>query len=157
MKKILILSDTHGDTDRSAALVRSISGIGAVIHAGDCVRDAEDLSYMFDNIPVYFVAGNNDFFSRAPEHMTVIIDGVRVFIAHGHGHRVKYESDVRTLKSAAADAGAALAVFGHTHIPYCEDTGRIVVVNPGSITYSSTYAIAQIENGKVSAKIFEYK
>lgn len=157
MKRVLIFSDTHGDTDRCVSIIRGAGHVDAIIHAGDCVSDAEDLSYIFERIPVYFVKGNNDFFTRAPEKLTVIIGGVRIFIAHGHEQRVKYEGDYRTFKAAAKDADAALAVFGHTHIPYCEDTGNIVAVNPGSITYSRTYAIAEIDKGKVRARIEEYR
>ncbi len=156
MKKILIFADTHGETDRCISVIRAAERVDAVIHAGDYASDAEDLSYIFDRIPFFYVKGNNDFFSRAPAKLTVNIDGASVFITHGHEQRVKYESDYRTLKAFAERAGASLAVFGHTHTPYCEDAGKMVVVNPGSIRYGGTYALAEVGGAAVKAKIMEY-
>ena len=88
MKKILIFCDSHGDTNRCIDIIRSAGAVSAVIHAGDCTADAEDLSYIYPELPIYYVKGNNDFFSSAPSSMTVIIDGARIFISHGHEERV---------------------------------------------------------------------
>lgn len=156
MKKILIFSDSHSDINRCIDIIRSAGAVHAVIHAGDCTSDAEDLSYIYPDIPIYYVKGNNDFFSNAPSNMTVMIDGVRIFIAHGHEERVKYESDYRTLKAKAKAASADLAVFGHTHISYISYDGGITAVNPGSIRFTATYAVAEIDSGKVNVKIMEY-
>ena len=156
MKIVLIFSDSHGNTNRCLDIIRSAENVSAVIHAGDCVEDAEDLSYVYPQIPVYYVKGNNDFFTNAPSHMTVIIDGVRIFISHGHEERVKYESDYRTLRLKAKEANAEMAVFGHTHISHISYDGGITLVNPGSITFGATYAVAEIEAGKINVKIEEY-
>lgn len=156
MKKILIFSDSHGDINRCIDIMRSTDNVNAVIHAGDSASDAEDLSYIYPDMPVYYVKGNNDFFSSAPPHMTVMIDGVRIFISHGHEERVKYESDYRTLKAKAKAASADLAVFGHTHISHVSYDGGITTVNPGSIRFTATYAVAEINGGKLDVKIMEY-
>lgn len=154
MKKILIFSDTHGHTDPCIRLIEQ-EHPNAVIHAGDCVRDAEDLTYAYPNIPIYFVQGNNDLFTGAPPRMTVIIDGVKIFITHGHEYRVKYEADYRTLKNAASTVSSDLVIFGHTHIPYVDYSQGAVVLNPGSVRFSGTYAVAEIENGNVKTSIFD--
>lgn len=153
MKKILIFSDTHGNINRCIDIISSTDSISAIIHAGDCTGDAEDLSYAYPNIPVYFVKGNNDFFSDAPSNMTVMIDGVRIFISHGHEERVKYESDYRTFRAKAKAANADLAVFGHTHISYISYDGSMTVVNPGSVLFGASYAEAEIEAGRVKVSI----
>lgn len=155
MKKILIFSDSHGDINRCLDIINSSGNVHAIIHAGDYAGDAEDLQSIYPNIPVYYVKGNNDFFSSAPGHMTTIIDGVRIYITHGHEQRVKYESDYHTLRLSAAKASPNLVVFGHTHIPYISYDGGFTVLNPGSIRFSATYAIAEIENGTVKTSILE--
>lgn len=157
MKRILIFSDSHGDINRCIDIIRSSDNISAVIHAGDCTSDAEDLSYIYPDIPIYYVKGNNDWFSNAPSHMTVMLDGIRIFITHGHEERVKYESDYRTLKAKAKAANADLAIFGHTHISYISYDGGITAVNPGSIRFDASYAVAEINNGKINVKIMDYK
>ena len=152
MKKVLIFSDTHGYTDPCINIIER-SRPYAIIHAGDCTRDAEDLKYIYPDIPMYFVKGNNDFFSHAPSCMTVVIDGVKIFITHGHEQRVKYEFDYRTLREAAG--GASCIVFGHTHKPCISYDYGVTLINPGSVHFSRTYAVAEIENGKLNVKILD--
>lgn len=155
MKKILIFSDTHGDIDHCLRIISDADRVDAIIHAGDYVRDAEDLESIYPDIPIYYVKGNNDIFTTAPAHMTVVIDGVRIYITHGHEHRVKYETGYSTLRAAAAEAKPDLIVFGHTHIPYVSYEGSAITLNPGSTRFSRSYAIAEIENGKINTKLLD--
>ncbi len=155
MKKILIFSDSHGDINRCLDIINSCDNLYAVIHAGDYANDAEDLQSIYSDLPIYYVKGNNDFFSSAPSYTTVIVDGVRIYITHGHEQRVKYESDYRTLRGAAEKENADIAVFGHTHIPYTSYDCGLTMINPGSIRFSATYAVAEIENGMTKINIME--
>lgn len=155
MKKILIFSDTHGDISKCLHIIEEQTHVDAIIHAGDYVRDAEDIESIYPNIPVYYVRGNNDILSNAPSSLTVAIGGARIYITHGHEQRVKYESSYTTLKAAATQNNPALAVFGHTHVPYTSYDGDFILLNPGSVLFSKTYAKAEIENGKVNIKIMD--
>ena len=157
MKRILILSDSHGDTNRCINIINKFENqLDAIIHAGDCVRDAEDLTYNFPDIPIHYVRGNNDIFTTAPSDLIVETGGVRIFITHGHDYRVKYELRYTTLAEKAKSVNADLCVFGHTHIPYTDFVGSMTIINPGSIRFGGTYAIAEIENGKVKTAILDY-
>lgn len=156
MKKVLIFSDTHGNTDRCISIISNEEHVDAIIHAGDCVEDAEDLESIFDKIPIYYVRGNNDFFSRAPSKLTISIGGAKIFITHGHEQRVKYEPAFTTLRQQAEKTEPNLVVFGHTHVPYTSYDGKFILLNPGSIRFSATYAVAEIENGKINTKILEF-
>ena len=157
MKRILILSDSHGDTNRCINIINKFEGqLDAIIHAGDCVRDAEDLTYIFPDIPMHYVRGNNDIFTTAPGDLLVESSGVRIFITHGHDYRVKYELKYTTLAEKAKKVGADLCVFGHTHMPYTDFVGNMIILNPGSIRFGGTYAVAEIENGKVKTAILDY-
>ena len=49
--------------------------------------------------------------------------------------------------------GADLVIFGHTHIPYCENNGKIILLNPGSVKMSQTFGVIEIENGKIKAAV----
>lgn len=154
--RILVFSDTHNVTDDCIRIINLIkpSGLDMIIHAGDCTRDAEDLSYIYPEIPLYFVRGNNDF-SRAPSELTVSADGHKIFITHGHGFGVKCDNTYRTLAEHAEEIGASCAVFGHTHIPYCAYSGNIILLNPGSIKYGKTYGIIETENGRIKADVLK--
>lgn len=155
MKKILIFSDTHGYIDNCIRTINNTDIVSAVIHAGDCVRDAEDLASVFPNIPVYYVTGNNDWYSKAPAQITVEIGGKRIFVTHGHEYRVKYESDYHTLVRKGHEFDADLTVFGHTHIPYTAYDGSMTIINPGSVRFSRTYAAAEIDGEKLKTKIID--
>lgn len=155
MKRILIFSDTHGYIDGCISVINNSGIVSAVIHAGDCVRDAEDLVSIFPNIPVYYVQGNNDWFTRAPSEITVEIGGKKIFVTHGHEYGVKYEADFRTLVNHAKGADADLTVFGHTHMPYTAYEGKMTVINPGSIRFTKTYAIAEIDGDAIRTRLVE--
>lgn len=158
MKRILIFSDTHGCLDGCESIIRdSEEPIDAVIHAGDYTRDADRLKEKFPRLTFYTVKGNCDFSSNEPQDLTVMIDGARIFITHGHMYGVKLEYDYRTLREKGASVNADLIVFGHTHKPYCDWDGHALTVNPGSAGLGRTYAVASIENGKVRADIKEIK
>ena len=154
MKRILIISDTHGYTDPCLSIINS-TRFDAIIHAGDYTRDAEDLEYIYPNIPIHYVKGNNDLFSRAPSELTVIIDKARIYITHGHEQHVKYEITYHTLRERALRSHPDLVVFGHTHEPYTSYDDGMIILNPGSVRFSHTYAVAEIENGKVKTKIIK--
>lgn len=156
MKRILIFSDTHGDINRCISIIEETKSISAIFHAGDCTADAEDLQSIYPQIPVYYVRGNNDWFSRESSIRVVTIDNVTIFLTHGHEQNVKYESELTTLIKSAKLYNPNLIIFGHTHVPQTEYKGGITIINPGSIRFGGTYAVAEIENGKLKTSIVEY-
>jgi hypothetical protein len=156
MKRLLIFSDTHGYTDNCIHLIDTTENLTAVIHAGDCVQDAEDLQAIFPKVPIYCVKGNNDFFTNAPMSLNLTFGDKNIFVTHGHEYRVKYDSDYRTLASKANQLGADLAIFGHTHIPYTGYIGTLTLLNPGSVRFSRTYAVVEINGSELKTKILEF-
>ena len=153
MKRILIFSDTHNQINSCIRLLMNMKNVDAVIHAGDCVSDAEDLHYAFPDIPMYYVRGNNDFLSGAPDKLTVTIGGKRILIVHGHNERVKYDLSLSTLTEKGEAANADLVVFGHTHMPRTEYRGKMIILNPGSVRFTRTYAVAEIEDDVLKTSI----
>lgn len=150
--RILVFSDSHKDTAACAKVVRTIVGTDMIIHAGDHASDAKELEKLFPEIPVRFVSGNCDF-GGAPSELVFEAGGKNFFLTHGHNYRVKYEDDYSTLISRARILKCDCAVFGHTHVPFNQNFGDIVVLNPGSIKYGRTYGVIEIENGFVKSAI----
>ena len=136
--KILILSDTHGQTEDAEAVIRREKP-DQVIHLGDCLRDAEDLRQTFPSLPICAVPGNNDWFFDESKEKVILLNGTRIFLCHGHTTRVKYGFDLQIAK--ALRENCAISLFGHTHSPYAEEERGVLLVNPGSLTYSHTYAL----------------
>ena len=132
MKKILVLSDTHGD---SAALRRCLNqeqDADALIFLGDGVREVDGaLAHLRRRLPAYIVSGNCDYGSYYPAEGLAAFEGVLVFYAHGHLYGVN-ASPLGLCRTAMA-RGADVALFGHTHRPLTMETpGFPSVYNPGS-------------------------
>lgn len=152
--RILVFSDTHGMIDSAIATIHRIGAVDMILHAGDVSSDAEDLSYIFPEIPVRYVSGNCEM-SRVQSELIVEADGKKIYLTHGHLHNVKYESGYSTLIKKAKETGADIAVFGHTHKPICHNFGDFILLNPGSARYSSTYGVIEIEDGKIGAAVLD--
>ncbi len=134
--KIGLVSDSHGDTMALDMMLKTPEGAEAEcwLHAGDFVRDAEYLEMVSDK-KVYMVAGNGDWpYSKAPDDMLVELAGHKILLTHGHDHGVRYDTAI--LEENAANMGADMAVYGHTHIVDITPQGKrgITILNPGSIS-----------------------
>lgn len=148
-----VFSDTHGNTARMLEAVRDFRP-DRVFHLGDCVSDADRLSAFFPDIPLTCVRGNCDSPSAAQASATVDLDGVRIFLTHGHEYGVKYSVD--SLVYAAQEAGARLALFGHTHEALNVEIAGVQLLNPGSagLGRQQSWAVVSIfDNGGVACEI----
>lgn len=150
--KILVFSDTHQKINGCVEILQQTKDVGAVLHAGDLVQDAEDLAAAFPAIPFYFVSGNNDLFSSCPEERTLTFEGVTLLLTHGHLQNVRF--GLRELANHAKRQGAALAVFGHTHEAFLGTVSGVQMLNPGSMGYApKSYGVLTIENGQIQTNL----
>lgn len=138
--KLLVVSDSHHSLGYIYDAIE-LEMPDAVIHLGDHQGDAEDLSCAFEAIPFYTVPGNCDYGSIDPDTRLLAFEGVRFFLTHGHRYGVK--SGLTRLWLAAKQAGADIALYGHTHIPSDTEKDGIRMINPGA----GFYAVIQIQNG----------
>ena len=114
--KILVFSDSHNNTGIMNDIVKKYnSEIDCIIHLGDCTDDTTEFSTICQCIPVFQVRGNNDYDSLYPHTRTITIGGKRIFMTHGHRHKVYFNTD--GIYYTAAQEQADIALFGHTHIP----------------------------------------
>ena len=109
---ILIVSDTHGRQDRLVEVLRRTDA-AMLLFLGDGLRD---LMAVPEETVVRAVRGNCDFIGRdVPELCTESIGPCCIFMTHGHRFGVK--SSVESAAIAAAQAGADILLYGHTHQP----------------------------------------
>ena len=97
-----------------------------------------------------FVAGNCDFFSRDAREIEVKIEGVRMLLTHGDKYGVK--AGLSKLSYRAEERGCALALFGHTHVPFAGHVGGCLLVNPGALQ-DGRFAELEVENGKAVPRL----
>ncbi|OYD08296.1 metallophosphoesterase family protein [Paludifilum halophilum] len=143
--RVLIISDSHGDGDRLKRIAEEVAA-DHIIHCGDFSTDAEELP----SRPMTVVQGNCDWEDKPLEDWWEK-EGVRFFVTHGHRHQVK--SSFLPLRYRAEETGAQVACFGHSHVPVCEQSGNILLINPGSITMprefpQPTYAVLERSGNK---------
>lgn len=129
MKKIGLISDTHGNWSSIDQAVSIAQNMDMWLHMGDCTPDAEYLQSLVD-VPVYGVAGNCDWPTPSILYERIIdVEDHRIFITHGHNYGVRYTQEF--IMEAAESQNADIAVYGHTHIvEYL--IGPPVILNPGS-------------------------
>ena len=147
--KVLIFSDSHGNTENMARVVEKAPP-NAILHLGDGARDAAALEARFPQIPLLCVRGNcDDPLCNRPAERLLTWKGARIYMTHGHLYRVKEE--YMNAVDAACAREADVLLFGHTHLPMCARIRGIWVLNPGSIRDSRrpTYGLMQIEDSGV--------
>lgn len=150
MKKILVMSDSHGKVNNVMRAVAMAGDIDCIFHLGDFDKDVKGLSKKYK---VYAVRGNCDIYSKQAIELIENIEGVKILALHGAKQRVKH--NLLALSLYAKEKQVDIALFGHTHIPTEQYAGGVLLYNPGSLsgTYP-TYGIITIENGAAKIKTF---
>ena len=85
--KILIVSDTHRNEDNLIEVLDKEKNLDLLIHCGD-VEGAEEEIEHYAGCKTVFVAGNNDFFSRLPREAELQVEGMKVWVTHGHNNYI---------------------------------------------------------------------
>ena len=89
---ILIVSDTHKSHGNLEKAIQDAGRIDMLIHLGD-VEGAEDYIRALVDCPAHILGGNNDFFSDLPREEEFFVDGLLLFITHGHYYYVSMGED----------------------------------------------------------------
>ncbi len=130
--RIGVISDTHGSLARFEFALSRLGPVEALVHLGDLVRDALDIQAR-TGLPVHMVRGNCDSAPGVPlETVIEPLPGIRLLISHGHQYGVKYSLNRLSFRAQELECQAAL--FGHTHMPQMERQGRVLLLNPGSLS-----------------------
>ncbi len=148
MKKILVLSDTHGNLSSIERLKDIMKESDYIFHLGDYQRDVLAFKEFSDKI--YSIKGNCD---GGGEDIVVDIEGVKLLLTHGDKYGVKHGLDKLLLK--AKELGVNAVFFGHTHDAMLERCDNIYFINPGTTNgfYKKTYCYTVICDKQITSKI----
>ncbi len=130
MKKIVVVSDTHGNHSALLELRGVFAENDYIFHLGDGANDMRSVRCEYPD-KVYQCVGNCDLLSIIPEEGVVEIEGLRIFYCHGHRYRVKQE--LFQLAQRAKEQDCDIALFGHTHTPLIEKIEGVTLINPGTL------------------------
>lgn len=149
MKKILVVSDTHGRLTGLEEAIEAEKPIDLLIHLGDVEGDEEEIQEMA-GCPAEIVKGNNDFFSALPREKEIWLLGHKALLTHGHDYGVSVGDEM--LRDEARARGCDIVMYGHTHRPVLDVNDKgLTVINPGSLSYprqighKPTYAVITMD------------
>lgn len=139
--KAVIVSDSHGNSGILERIFASERNTDCIIHLGDGADDLMGITSFTGRIPVYRIKGNNDpsFYNFSPKLITYM-DNIKFFACHGHLLDVKYT--LTKLYYAAMQDECRIAFFGHTHVPFMEESENITFFNPGC-AYKGQYGVLE--------------
>lgn len=137
MKKIGVLSDTHGKLREE--VIDVLQGCEVILHAGD-INTLRVLDRLKEIAPVWAVRGNADkeWAWMLPEILEEEVCGLRVCMVHNK-------------KDLPMDlSGYDLVIYGHSH-KYEEKKESCFILNPGScgprrFSLPVTMAVVEVEN-----------
>jgi len=120
-----LISDTHGLL--RPEVFPALEGVELILHAGD-VGGNDVLTQLSTIAPVRAVYGNTDSPGQPglAADIGLRIEGLTIHVSHGH--ELGRPTVERLLQKYAAD----VIVYGHTHKPLIERSGKRLVVNPGA-------------------------
>lgn len=125
--KILVMSDTHDDSDIIDVVKEHVGAVDAIFHCGDSELDLHHSS--LDGVQV--VLGNCDMDSSMPIEVNISVKGTHIYMTHGHLFQVK--SSLMSLNYRAQELKAQIVLFGHSHVLGAEMINGVLFVNPGSL------------------------
>ncbi len=147
MKKILLISDSHGDWDVVSKIFEKEEGnYDFSIFLGDFVRQEQ---YYINNFDIA-VPGNNDWSSELSRKVEFVINDQLKAIAF-HSEEFGYFNRDQKMAQWAHAQKIDIIFCGHTHVPKFVKINNVTIINPGSCSLprskeGKTYAILEIEN-----------
>ena len=146
--RILIVSDTHGKHENLEIVLQKNEPFDLMIHLGDAEVDQEELAELV-KCPVEIIAGNMDRDPSLEYEKLIQVEDYKILLCHGH--RLGVNSGLLRLEYHARELEADIAMYGHTHVPYVDQTEDLTIVNPGSLSYprpwgaQPSYAVMEID------------
>tara|TARA_B100000989_G_scaffold249863_1_gene197519 strand:+ start:246 stop:737 length:492 start_codon:yes stop_codon:yes gene_type:complete len=162
MKKILLLSDTHGYMGED--ILKHIRSCDEVWHAGD-IGDLKVTDAIKKLKPLRAVYGNIDGSearNEFPLHQKFMIEGIKVWITHIGGYPNRYSKNIREeIKDECPD----LFISGHSHILKVMQDRKLNLLhmNPGAIGKHGFHKVRTmlrfcVANGKIKQlEVIEFK
>jgi uncharacterized protein len=154
MSKVLVVSDSHGLTKELEILrERHMNEVDLMIHCGDSEMMPDDKV-----MNGYLTVKGNCDFGAYPLEATTEIARRKFFVTHGHKYSVK--TSLMNLKYKAAEIGADIVCFGHSHVLGAEVIGDTLFLNPGSIRlprerHEKTYVILELLEESVKMSVYD--
>ena len=152
---ILVISDSHGRVSEIERVIEAYKEVKHIFFLGDCIRDIEDMPFIYPDRTFHIVAGNCDGYSTYKTVDVINLFGKKILFTHGHPFEVKLGPE--RLYEEAVRQQADLVLFGHTHKAVTVYVNGRYFVNPGSLYSGSegyrSFALIDIAPSGVMPRI----
>ncbi|MCR1960532.1 metallophosphoesterase family protein [Thomasclavelia cocleata] len=152
MKKIVVISDNHGQQSMLDKIRKLESDSDYYVHCGDSEALEERLKGWI------CVRGNNDWIARLQDEIVFEVEGVNFLVTHGH--RYGYFNREEIMVDDLLRHGCDVLLSGHTHVPQCDEINGLYLINPGSTTLprqgsNKSYCIIFVDQGEIKVEFKE--
>ncbi len=150
MKKIIIMSDNHGQDSMLQYIKQLEPQADYYIHCGDSEASYKDLLTGY-----ICVKGNNDWALDLPMEAILEVENKKILITHGQ--YFGYFNREKAMYDALNRTGCDILFCGHTHMPMFIQEGKYFYINPGSTSLprggsQRSYAVVTINQDKVECE-----
>ncbi|MEG0470248.1 MAG: metallophosphoesterase family protein [Longicatena sp.] len=169
--KILVMSDTHGELEKTRRILENSEPVNIFIHLGDIGFPLQELSKF------HLVCGNHDKDSSLPLELIMDLEERKVLCIHGNRFddetilEVLSQKNIKSedlmdfcmstlygkIASYAKRKGCDTVFFGHTHHQFSGVVDGVTLVNPGSVCFGtpqSGYAIVEIQHMEMVTRLY---
>lgn len=152
MKKIVVVSDSHGNRAALDGLDNIFAESDFIFHLGDTSSDGGYIRAKYPDKTVV-INGNCEMFSVGEKETVSDIEGVKILACHGHLYSVK--TTLSRLAERAKELDCRIALYGHTHDARESEINGVTLLNPGTLSRyaDKSYLYLVINDGKFTQKI----
>ena len=148
MKKIGLLSDTHGHWDDK--FIKYLSDSDEIWHAGDIgdLKIMDQLKKITKTRGVYGNIDNHQIRSEFPLHQRFIVEKVSIWMTHIGGSPYRY---VKSIRDKINEVPPNLFICGHSHICKVQMDKKLnmLYMNPGAAGLRGIHKIRTILRFKI--------
>ena len=151
MKKVVVLSDTHGNIGGIERLDNILAESDFIIHLGDTSGDGAKIAKKYPD-KTYLINGNCDAMRCGENELVIDIEEIKIFATHGHLYSAK--TTLAKLAKRAKELKCTLALYGHTHKAREDELDGVTLINPGTMSRYSrqSYCYLVVNRDKAVAK-----
>lgn len=153
MKKIVVMSDNHGDKKALDYVRAQEPGADFYVHCGD--SEVNDQTLLHDFI---CVRGNNDWSLDLPRFASFQCEELHILVTHGQFYG--YFNRELAMKQDLLKHHCEVMISGHSHMPSFKQEGGFTFINPGSTSWprggsKRSYCVVFIDGKDVACEFKE--
>lgn len=143
MKKIVVVSDSHGDSKKIGRIIKAEAPFDILVHSGDGVTDLRK-AQLPEGVAVFSVLGNVDVSNGIDGDRLAVEEIGNFTFMMAHGDQFDVKNGLEIIKEEAGRFSADVVIFGHIHQQILKES-RPALFNPGNAS-NGFYGIIELSD-----------